>query len=112
MAGRTTFHNPEDVVERTDLRFRQFAYHAAGKCHQHVESALVQIPDLNLISGVVLDSMHMVYLGVMRRILYTSKGKIAGIRRSKLSEGQINRINKQLASCHGKLPSEFNRQPR
>ena len=109
---RISFHEPEDVVERTDSRFRRFEYHSRGKCHQHEVSPLTRVSHFDLIGDVILDSMHMVYLGITRRILYTFKGKIKGLRRARLSVRHRNLINLRLASCNGKLPSEFNRQPR
>ena len=114
-ADRVVLLNEDDTVPRTDEQFRELAYHnprPRSKCHQHTESPLVQIPDLDLLGDVVLDSMHMVYLGIMRRILFSFKGKIRGLRRSKLRERDIREINARILSCKGQLPSEFNRQPR
>ena len=111
-ADRVVFHRPENVTERDEESFRNFEYHTIGKCHQREESPLVRVPSLKLVKGFVLDSMHMVDLGALRRMLYSFKGKIKGIRRTKLSSQLLQLINSRLAVCNGKLPSEFNRQPR
>ena len=52
------------------------------------------------------------FLGVVCRMLYSFKGSIKGIRRTKLACVHLNVINTKLLCCSGKLPSEFNRQPR
>lgn len=53
--------------------------------------------------------MHLVCLGVVRRILiYLKKGP----RICKLSAHLVNRISGNLISLNGQLPSEFARQPR
>ena len=111
-AKRVVFDRPELVEKRTNELFRSFSYNSSGKCHQHENSPLIRVSSLNLISGFILDSMHMVYLGVVRRILYSFKGRIKGINKTKLSSQLLNQINIRLGSCNGKLPSEFNRQPR
>ena len=45
-------------------------------------------------------------------MLYSFKGAIKGIRRSRLGSTHLNQVNARLLCCSGKLPSEFNRQPR
>ena len=53
--------------------------------------------------------MHLVCLGVMKRILIFLK---QGPRICKLSNFQLNEIPNNLLSYNGKMPSEFARQPR
>ena len=110
--GRRTFHHTGVMVKRTNEKFRSFEYSQGSKCHQRAHSPLIGIPGLNLISGFILDSMHMVYLGVARRILQSFRGQIKGIRRTKLSRQLMDMLNTKLLCCSGKLPSEFSRQPR
>ena len=56
--------------------------------------------------------MHLVCLGVTRRLLYYFKGTFKGISVGRLSYVQLNQISNSLTALHGKLPSEFARQPR
>ena len=56
-----------------------------------------------------LDYMHLVCLGVVKRLLKFLK---SGPKECKLSSGQILRIPEHLISLNGRLPSEFARQPR
>ena len=53
--------------------------------------------------------MHLVCLGVMRRILHFLKN---GPRQCKLSSGQFSRISENLLALRGKMPNEFVHQPR
>ena len=111
--GRVSFHKTEETEARTDSLFRRFHYHKHRcKCHQHKETALLRIPKLDLIKDFVLDSMHLVFLGVMRRMLYFMKGTVKGLRRARLSSHQKREFEGKLGQCSGRFPSEFVRQPR
>ena len=112
--GRVVLYKQEENIQkRTDSSFRNFDYHIPNeKSHQHIPSPLAGLQSFDLIKSFVLDKMHMVDLGVMRRMLYSFKGKVKGIRRTKLSSNLLKQINLRLTACNGKLPSEFNRQPR
>ena len=71
--------------------------------HQKQQSPLIGTGIL-CINGFVLDYMHLVCLGVMRRLLsYMKKGQ-----KGKLSNGQIKEVSLALVSLNGLLP----RQPR
>ena len=75
---------------RTDEKFKNFEY----KINL---SALVEI-GVECIKRFPLDYMHLVCLGVMKRILFFFK---QGPRECRLSQQQLN----------GKMPREFARQP-
>ena len=63
---------------------------------------------IKVINGFVLDYMHRVCHGVVRRLLhYLKKGK-----KVKLSSTQLIEISNNLVSLNGHMPSEFARQPR
>lgn len=62
-----------------------------------------------LVTSFVLDYMHMVILGVVRRLLiYMTRGP----KLCPLSLRQKHAISQSLIALRGKLPSEFARQPR
>ena len=71
--------------------------------HQKALTPLVEIVD-SCIGQFSLDYMHLVCLGVMRRILHYL---IKGPRICRLSQQQIQLISVSLVNLNGKVPSEF-----
>lgn len=57
---------------RQDEKFRNLEYEE----YQNGNTILTKIPNFNLISNIALDSMHLVYLGVVKRLimLWMTKG--------------------------------------
>eukprot|EP00111_Clytia_hemisphaerica_P012373 TCONS_00036347-protein len=60
-----------------------------------------------MIKDITLDPMHLVYLGITRRILYYMRGSYRKIKSGKLSAAYLNAISNDLNSI--KLPTEFAR---
>ena len=90
---------------RTDASFKSGAYLNG---HQKSISPLVEL-GIDCIHQFTLDTMHLVLLGVMKRMLGSlTKGPNA----CKLSHQLISQISKRLLTHNGLMPSEFNRQPR
>lgn len=76
--------------------------------HQKDLSPLIEI-GIDCVSQFPLDYMHLVCLGVVKRVLmYIIKGPHL----CKLSQNLIGQISARLCLHNGKMPSEFNRQPR
>ena len=102
--GRVVFNCADVSTLRTEEAFVNCSY----KKHQKGRSPLINhgVPCIN---GFTLDYMHLVCLGVMRRILHFLKN---GPRQCKLSSGQFSRKSENLLALRGKMPSEFARQPR
>ena len=88
----------------TDEKFNNFGY----PLHQEALTPLVEIVD-SCISQISLDYIHLVCLGVMRRILHHL---MKGPRICRHAQQQIQLISDNLVNLNGKLPSEFSRQPR
>ena len=89
---------------RTDENFANQVY----VDHQVGVSPLIKI-GFACVTGFPLDYMHLVCLGVVKRLLcFLRKGPAA----CRLSYGQVKAISTQLASLSGKMPSEYARQPR
>ena len=65
-----------------------------------------------MINDFNLDYMHMVCLGVVRRMLYYLKGHFKSVFNGRLSQSSLNEITSRLLLFKGKLPSEFSKQPR
>ncbi|KAK6191229.1 hypothetical protein SNE40_002965 [Patella caerulea] len=105
--GRVVYDTVEqDIVPRTDEIFLEMGYQADG--HQNNISVLGEY-GIKCISNFVLDYMHLVCLGVVKRVLHYLKN---GPRQCKLGGHQISAISAKLKSFQGLLPSEFARQPR
>ena len=76
--------------------------------HQKEISPLVDL-GINCVRQFPLDYMHLVLLGVVKRILiFLTKGPPC----SKLSHQLQLLISERMVSHNGLMPSEFNRQPR
>ena len=96
--------NDDDVFpQRTDADFNQMKYDD----HQKGESQLLEI-QFNCVSGFVLDYMHLVCLGVMKRLLNFLKGP----GKCCLSNGLISQISDGLLLLKNKISTNFARQPR
>lgn len=66
--------------------------------------------DIKLISQVPLDPMHLVFLGVTKRLLV--KYLINGHTPYKLSQNIIKKLNLKISDLQTYVPSDFNRKPR
>lgn len=89
---------------RTDEIFDNHGYPR----HQHFASPLVN-SSVKCVKEFPLDYMHLICLGVVKRILTYYK---EGPRISRLSQNQLAIISERLQGYRGKMPSEFARQPR
>lgn len=104
-SSKMYFPNIDNLVLRTDAHFRsqQDEEHHIGK------SILEEIPQLNIINGFPLDYMHLVCLGVTKKLLYLW---CFGKPNTKLSAATINAISQSLMDLRTCIPLEFNRKPR
>ena len=101
--GRVVFHDVDADV-RTDGSFSALEYEE----HQNNRSILIEYGYL-CVTGFVLDYMHLVLLGVVKRSL---KFLISGPSQYRLSSFQVKAVSSRLEGAIGKLPSEFVRRPR
>lgn len=89
---------------RTDEAFSQIEYSR----HQNGSSPLISA-GIPCVSAFVLDYMHTICLGVVRRLLvYLTRGP----KLCRLSVRQKIEISQKLNGLQGQMPSEFARQPR
>ena len=95
-------------VPRTDSDFDSLSYSDGQTCHQVGVSPLIGL--VPCVSGFVLDSMHLVFLGVVKRLVSSWRSGF-GNRARLLSENQVQVISQQLQNLRGHLPSEMARQP-
>ena len=105
VSHRVVFDGNEVSDARKTNEFNNFAYH---QDHQKRLTPLVEITK-SCIHQFTLDYMHLVCLGVVKRMLTFLK---QGPRICKLSNLQLQEISNHLKSLNGMMPSEFARQPR
>ena len=103
-SGRVVFNLDSNEVLRTHDRFSSCSY----ETHQKKPTPLLSC-SVSCVKQFCLDYMHMVCLGVTKRILhYLKKGPC----KCKLSSQQCPQISDGLKALRGTMPSEFARQPR
>ena len=102
--GRVVFNDEITEAPRTDDGFQNSEY----ENHQVGKSPLIDI-GLSCIKLFSLDYMHLVCLGVVKRMLTFLK---QGPRECRLSYQQLTIISENLLNLNGKMPREFARQPR
>ena len=101
--GRVVFNEEQEFCKRTDYDFSCQSY----KQHQKYKSPLIAA-GIKCVSGFCLDYMHLICLGVVKRILnYFRKGPMA-----RLSQAHILQISEKLIEFRNYIPSDFARRPR
>ena len=106
--------NIEEISPRDNKAFQNNLYGEEdddGKRHQTKECPILRLP-IDLINDIPLDAMHLVFLGVMHRMLYYLRGSVKHINTGKLSTAYLSAISKKLDNLNGSFPAEFARQPR
>lgn len=91
--------------ERTNEAFNEMKY---ADTHQNSKSPLIGVVDC--VTGFVLDYMHLVCLGIVRRLMRFWKTEATSPVR--LSPSLIRALSSRLEDLNGTLPSEITRQPR
>ena len=104
-------YNDENAVLRTDESL------VNGKEKGHVKGPSPwSSVGVKLISHFVLDYMHLVLLGVTRKLMFMwlegEKNEVRKQRKYRLTVGQANGLSLQLTSFAEGCPKEFSRKPR
>lgn len=103
--GRTTWPYTKRLILRNDENFKNHQY----EDHHRAKSLLTEL-QVGLITQVPLDYMHLICLGVVKRLIGVWSGK--GPKKCKLRFYDIDIISKKLASIKNHIPCEFARRPR
>jgi len=105
--NRTTFSSPGcfHAEKRTHDKFVNLEYLGSHQCGPTPLSSVLS----NCIESCVLDYMHLVCLGVVRRMINFWK---SGDKIVRLSSGQILQISERLVALKDFIPSDFARKPR
>ncbi|ODM87811.1 hypothetical protein Ocin01_18871 [Orchesella cincta] len=105
ISNRMAFTNL-DATRRDNESFR----HRRDIEHHLADTVLENILDLDMVECFPMDYMHLICLGVMRKLLNIwMKGKPG---EHKISGQQINALSEKLISLSGETASEFARKPR
>jgi len=92
-------------TKRSFIRQRQPEHHLDGR------TLLIDIPNFDPVSSVFLDSMHLLYLGIMKWILQQLIGtKMRVNRKCKLPRCKIQELNLNLKVFVNHIPKEFQRK--
>ena len=104
-AGKVTFPQTDSPL-RTDSDVKQMVQEE----HHYNPTPISQL-SIGLVSQFPLDPMHLVHLGVVKRLIWSwIKGPIAN--RCRLSSNICQQISASLISCHPYVPREFPRKCR
>ena len=103
--NRVVFIDKEPYPPRTVQEFNNKLYLK----HQSSITPLLKISNLNCVSNFPLDYMHLVCLGIVKRMITFLK---QGPRVCRLSNAMLQEVSNILNSLNGKMPSNFSRQPR
>ena len=112
--GRIVYDRIEESTLRSNHTFMSMGYaekDQIGRSHQLAPSPIRRL-NINMRNGFNLDYMHMVCLGIVRRMLHYFKGHFKSVFNGRLSQSSLNEITSRLHSFKRKLPSEFARQSR
>lgn len=101
--GRVVYPDT-DAPLRTDVSFDELA----DESHHHGTSPLLGL-GFGLVSRFCLDYMHLVCLGIMRKLLLMW---MRGPLQYRVSAGLLQQISENLIRLRGAIPYEFARKPR
>lgn len=73
------------------------------------ETILKRVPGFGCISSVPLDYMHLILLGVMKKLLHLW---LLGPLKTRLNFVKVDKISKKLLTVRHSIPKEFARKPR
>ncbi|CAH0558945.1 unnamed protein product [Brassicogethes aeneus] len=98
------YENIENLQLRTDAEFRL----NLDQNHHVGSTLLMELPKFDLIKDIPLDYMHLVCLGVVKRLICNKTfGWVSGKRPFKLSATQIQQISQHITLIRQFIPVEF-----
>ncbi|XP_043471278.1 uncharacterized protein LOC122507811 [Leptopilina heterotoma] len=103
---RRTVYPTTDAVERTNESFRNFRQ---PEYHHGPSPLLDIIPHIDMVSIFMLDSMHLFFCGIMKKLMdYWLNGKL----NCKLSVRSRAELSRRLEFLKTQIPIEFQRKTR
>ncbi|XP_076670019.1 uncharacterized protein LOC143369670 [Andrena cerasifolii] len=104
--GTTCFPDIDNICLQTDSDFRRKKVEA----HHNGTSILETIPGINMIDSFPLDYMHLICLGVVKKLVYNLW--CCGKPWTKVTPREHSRVSQSLKNLARCIPVEFNRKPR
>ncbi|CAG9817178.1 unnamed protein product [Phaedon cochleariae] len=104
--NRICFPEVKNLSLRSDAEFRS----KLQEDHHNGTPMIEEIPNFNMIDGFPLDYMHLICLGVVKKLLVTLW--CCGKPSTKISFSSITVISNNLEKLKKHIPLEFNRKPR
>lgn len=104
--GRICFPGIGPFTMKTDEKFHSNCYNDFDEGN---ETILKRIPQFGGITSVPLDYMHLILLGVMKKLITLW---LTGPLKTRLSASKVDQISKKLLILRRSMPSEFGRKPR
>lgn len=99
-------YSRENCPPRTDVGFRNFS----DPEHHHAASPFLFLtPPINMISDFVLDSMHLLFLGAMKKLI---DAWMSNDPKVKLTQVQREELSRRMKIIKRYQPSEFKRKIR
>ena len=107
IGARIVYDKIEESTLRSNDTFVSMGYaekDKIGKSHQLATSPITRL-NINMINGFNLDYMHMVCLGIVKRMLHYFKEHFKSVVNGRLSQSSLNEITSCLLLFKGKLVS-------
>lgn len=101
-----SFPQTSNLIKRSDSGFRQ----KTQEEHHTGTSIIENIPDVDMIYSFPLDYMHLICLGVVKKLLVSLW--LTGKPNTKLPFAHISKMSDLLIEQVQNIPLEFNRKPR
>ena len=102
----TCFPTEDPIILRTDHECSQLYY---LNTYQKGPNVLSEIPNFGMVTNVPRDYMHLICLGVTRKLLFLW---IHGPEENRLTQNQISLISDRLEKLFKFMPTDFARKPR
>lgn len=103
--SRICFSQTNNLRLRSDADFKQ----KIDEDHHTGTSLFESIPEFDMVKNIPLDPMHLIYLGVVRKLLFLW---VYGKPPQKLPAIKISKISEMLIAHKAEMPCEFVRKPR
>ena len=110
--GKGVRFEKTDCLVRTNESFRERVHETHHLGNRDSPFCALK---LDMIASFPLDYMHLVLLGVVRKVLKSwlgLKGGSAGVHKTRLHRSDVSTINCRQAMFSKSVPSEFQRRPR
>lgn len=103
LRNRMTFQSVDSKL-RNDYSFK-----SRKQPEHHTGDSILEKLDIGMVSQISLDYMHLVCLGVMKRLL---QFWVKGYKNTRCSDANLVEIDRRLNLCRKSIPNEFARKPR